>query len=576
MARQQSIARDGRRGIIARLWLSSSSSFTLLWLLVALLFSRETLATSPAGDDIRASVTEELEKRVEVGNNYECTTALTATATMATTNVIGTQAPPITLTGNSARPFSVENDTFTSLASAKQRSCSDQFNACQLMANDDTTAGFTVSECQNQQNACLNDDAVQVSSSSTSTTEQTATINTTTSTTTSVPPASTSSTSTLQFTSTTSSSSTTITNTNELSSMLTAATAETATEEATITTTAAPLTASAALTSSSTTQPYAVQQTTITQDHPTILAQASAAASTPSPNRNTFDQSPSSEKMIEILPQQPVQLQYLAHQQQQSMLCRHSAGLFQYHTPASPSPLGLRNANIFPTTTMSGRETAENDKNDNIKFGGSSPDQENTSPSFSRNIFSFSPTNSNNTVVTPPPKQSTYEARFRNSGGSKNPFTKIFGSSSSPSPSGGSATKHRQLFLNKVKQNRDNARFGSRGETLMMMEYHSEQQNWDAQMRQKADTIYQQNHLLEEHEDGDEDEDDDNNDDNEQSALEQFLMQEEEPYMDTTLMSPASTKSMRSDRASFCGDDGDYDDIFMELVDESGDTTMSC
>jgi hypothetical protein len=274
--------------------------------------------------------------------------------------------------------------------------------------------------------------------------------------------------------------------------------------------------------------------------------------------------------MIETLPQQPVQLQHLVHQQQQSFSCRQSAGIFQ-HAPPSPSPLGLRNANaIFPT--MNARETEDN----NLKFRGFT-DQENSSANTSK-LFSFSPTN--NTTNHPPPKQSTFEARFRKSGGSNNPFTKIFGSSasSSSSDSNGNATKHRQLFLNKVKQNRDNARFNSRGETLMMMEYHSEQQSWDERMRRRADNIYQQDYLLEDEEEEEEQEIPDNGNGNyhDESALAQFLMQEEE--QDRYVLSP--TKSVRSDRSSFCGDDGDYDDIFMELVDDDGeyrqgDTTMS-
>lgn len=112
----------------------------------------------------------------------------------------------------------------------------------------------------------------------------------------------------------------------------------------------------------------------------------------------------------------------------------------------------------------------------------------------------------------------------------------------------------------------------------MMMEYHSEQQSWDEQMRRRADTLSQQYHI----EDGEILNEELNNDyedndmmlDPEQSALEEFIMQEE--GVDPALMenftkdgnhmrSPA--KSLRSDWSLFGGDDGDYDDIFMDLVD---------
>lgn len=114
----------------------------------------------------------------------------------------------------------------------------------------------------------------------------------------------------------------------------------------------------------------------------------------------------------------------------------------------------------------------------------------------------------------------------------------------------------------------------------MMMEYHSEQQSWVEQMRQRADTLSQQYHI----EDGailDEEEDDNNDDydyekngemmlDPEQSALEEFIMQEEDidsvlmesfPNGDSRPRSPA-----KSDGSLIGGEDGDYDDIFMDLV----------
>lgn len=225
--------------------------------------------------------------------------------------------------------------------------------------------------------------------------------------------------------------------------------------------------------------------------------------------------------------------------------------------------------------------TERNNKNtegfQDQKNASSSPFNKLYSDNESDKPFSFSPAYN---TVTPPNRRSTYEERFRKSGGSSNAYSRIFGSPSSGSntPNNGTSTssKHRQLFLNRVKQNRDDARFGSRGESLVMMKFHSEQQAWDEQMRRRANTLSQQYHI----EDGDILNDESNNDyendmmlDPEQSALEEFVMQEEgfESALvenlsngDGHMHSPA--KSVRSDGSIFGGDDGDYDDIFMDLV----------
>lgn len=109
-------------------------------------------------------------------------------------------------------------------------------------------------------------------------------------------------------------------------------------------------------------------------------------------------------------------------------------------------------------------------------------------------------------------------------------------------------------------------------------------------MRRKADTLSHQYHLEEEEIPAEDEEDIENVEmmrDPEQSALEHFLMQEQAQDFNRSLLetvpsnghSQSPTKNFQSDRSSFCGDDGDYDDIFMELVDndeyQTADTTMS-
>ncbi|KAE8556816.1 hypothetical protein TMatcc_004221 [Talaromyces marneffei ATCC 18224] len=282
--------------------------------------------------------------------------------------------------------------------------------------------------------------------------------------------------------------------------------------------------------------------------------------------------------MLETIPQQSAQVQYIPQTpQQQSYNYRQYSGRFPY-TPTSPSPLGFRNVNaqaaISPTMT---------ERNNNLPEG--IQDQENASLSPLNKLnsdnsiskpFSFSPAYN---TITPPNRRSTYEERFRKSGGSSNAYSRIFGSPSSggntPNNSTSTSSKHRQLFLNRVKQNRDEARFGSRGESLMMMEYHSEQQSWDEQMRRRAETLSQQYHI----EDGEILNEEYNNDyednkdmmlDPEQSALEEFIMEEEDIDLSLVENLPTDENHMRSPAKSvsiFGGDDGDYDDIFMELVD---------
>jgi len=69
------------------------------------------------------------------------------------TGTLGSPAPAITQSSDASRPFEVDGDTFPDFATAGQRSCSDQFNSCQLAANSGG-ASFSVSDCENQQTQC--------------------------------------------------------------------------------------------------------------------------------------------------------------------------------------------------------------------------------------------------------------------------------------------------------------------------------------------------------------------------------------------------------------------------------------
>ncbi|KAI0487309.1 hypothetical protein F4859DRAFT_250410 [Xylaria cf. heliscus] len=66
----------------------------------------------------------------------------------------GITAPAITNSGDSSRPFSVNGNTFVNQGAAIQRSCDIQNNACSDAANAGK-AGFTVNDCQKQQQQCI-------------------------------------------------------------------------------------------------------------------------------------------------------------------------------------------------------------------------------------------------------------------------------------------------------------------------------------------------------------------------------------------------------------------------------------
>ncbi|KAL4743434.1 hypothetical protein BDV11DRAFT_178274 [Aspergillus similis] len=72
-------------------------------------------------------------------------------------NILGGDTPAITETGDSERPYEVDGNTFTDYESAAQRSCNIQFDNCQLIANTDSSASFSLEDCQNQQNYCIAD-----------------------------------------------------------------------------------------------------------------------------------------------------------------------------------------------------------------------------------------------------------------------------------------------------------------------------------------------------------------------------------------------------------------------------------
>lgn len=61
--------------------------------------------------------------------------------------------PPAVVQSSSARPFSVNGDSFVNMAAALQRSCSVQHNACADAVNSGQIAGG-MAQCETQEGAC--------------------------------------------------------------------------------------------------------------------------------------------------------------------------------------------------------------------------------------------------------------------------------------------------------------------------------------------------------------------------------------------------------------------------------------
>ncbi|KAH8594990.1 hypothetical protein B0O99DRAFT_595033 [Bisporella sp. PMI_857] len=69
--------------------------------------------------------------------------------------VAGIAAPAVTNSGDAARPFAVNGNTFVNEAAAKQRACDIQNNQCSDAVNGGRGNGATIAQCQAQQATCL-------------------------------------------------------------------------------------------------------------------------------------------------------------------------------------------------------------------------------------------------------------------------------------------------------------------------------------------------------------------------------------------------------------------------------------
>ena len=154
--------------------------------------------------------------------------------------------------------------------------------------------------------------------------------------------------------------------------------------------------------------------------------------------------------------------------------------------PARPSPLSPRSSPARPMASLSSP----------FHYPPASESQPNTpvtSRTESRNPFfgsPISPSPSKRADTSSRSKTSpTYAQRYAST--ISNPLNNASrNGTASSSPSAREA--RRNVFLNRIKQGRDDARFANRGEQLVLMEHVAEQQKWGESMRRRTDGILQE------------------------------------------------------------------------------------
>ncbi|KAE8411253.1 hypothetical protein BDV36DRAFT_90605 [Aspergillus pseudocaelatus] len=231
--------------------------------------------------------------------------------------------------------------------------------------------------------------------------------------------------------------------------------------------------------------------------------------------------------------------------------------------PARPSPLSPRSSPARPMASLSSSP---------FHFSPAPESQTNTpvaSRTKSESIFFGSP-------VSPSPSKGagtssrsktspTYAQRYASTiSNPLNNASKNGAASSSPS----ARETRRNVFLNRIKQGRDDARFANRGEQLVLMEHVAEQKKWGESMQRRTDGILQG--YLRDLEEGV----DDMLDEADIQALDEYLSQEQATEMEllenVDMQAPsgqAAGNAWKDPGSSFS--DGEYEDIFMDLADHT-------
>ncbi|KAJ5326957.1 uncharacterized protein N7506_010059 [Penicillium brevicompactum] len=181
------------------------------------------------------------------------------------------------------------------------------------------------------------------------------------------------------------------------------------------------------------------------------------------------------------------------------------------------------------------------------------------------NTTTFAPNFNTPSSPSSPSRKPKYEARYAST--IANPLKKP----------GLARSRTRKMFLNRVRNDRDEGRFEARGEQMMHMEHLADRRRWEESMAREGEVA----------EYGIEDEEDDMLPDD-ADALDEFLSQEE--AMEMALRESQAQAQAQSQPCAQSGfgrvdqlrngndvpfSDDDYDDIFMGLQEQSQDMDMS-
>ncbi|KAJ5918497.1 hypothetical protein N7466_010489 [Penicillium verhagenii] len=219
-----------------------------------------------------------------------------------------------------------------------------------------------------------------------------------------------------------------------------------------------------------------------------------------------------------------------------------------HYTPTRPSPLGPRTSNIAtPPWTMGSPLTrrTRTPKTSRSTRELLRPDLHHSSPST--NIFgastpcNFFPAQSN--LMSPTsPSPSTRSTKFADRYAAQ-----------VANPMKGSAalarSKTRKMFMNRVRNERDEGRFEARGEQMMHADYLADKRKWEAAMARDLDGSIQA-----------EAEEDDMLPDEDTRAFDEYVSQQE-------AMEMALNQTGDQQNCSFSDDE--YDDIFMSLPEHA-------
>ncbi|OQE86211.1 hypothetical protein PENNAL_c0021G02663 [Penicillium nalgiovense] len=130
-------------------------------------------------------------------------------------------------------------------------------------------------------------------------------------------------------------------------------------------------------------------------------------------------------------------------------------------------------------------------------------------------------------------------------------------------------SKTRKMFLNRVRNERDDGRFEARGEQMMRMEHLADRRRWEESMARDGEGVIAGF-------EGEVDEDDMLPDD--VHALDEFMSQEEAMEMalwETQIRFSGRIADLRSNGPDVPSSDDEYDDIFMGLSEPQGNQCQS-